>query len=363
MVVDQNSLKVKKYFLLIIFTLLFTSKSYSNSYSLTKIIELDEPWGSSFINKDEIIITEKSGKIKIVNINSKRFLEVKHNLNFLNVGQGGLLDILYKDNSIWVSYSEDRGNSKTSTSIAKAKLDKTELNFKNIFQANPPIDSGYHFGSRLAIKGNYLFASAGERGQGMISQDFTKHPGSIIRIHTDGSIPKDNPKFDGRSNWLPEIYQIGIRNPQGLTLSPYDEKIYLSNHGARGGDWFGEAKKGENYGWKILGWGGTNYSGTKIGPKWKPGFTKAIQYWVPSIAASAITIYKGKEFEEWNGHALVTSLKNKSLRKLIFNDLSNVKEEIIFKNKIGRIRDIQVHPDNGKIYFLGEGALWLMEKN
>ena len=196
----------------------------------------------------------------------------------------------------------------------------------------------------------------------MIAQDPTKHPGSVIRINIDGSIPKDNPKFQGKSDWLPEIYQIGIRNPQGLTLSPFDEKIYMSNHGARGGDWFGEAKKGENYGWKILGWGGTNYSGIPIGPKWKPGFTKAIQYWVPSIATSAITIYKGEEFSEWNGHALITSLKDKSLRKLIFDDLSNVKEEIIFKNKIGRIRDIQVHPNNGKIYFLGEDALWLMEK-
>ena len=83
---------------------------------------------------------------------------------------------------------------------------------------------------------------------------------------------------------------------------------------------------------------------------------------MPSIATSAITIYKGKEFSEWNGHALITSLKDKSLRKLIFDDLSNVEEEIIFKNKIGRIRDIQVHPNNGKIYFLGEDALWLMEK-
>ena len=83
---------------------------------------------------------------------------------------------------------------------------------------------------------------------------------------------------------------------------------------------------------------------------------------MPSIATSAITIYKGKEFNEWNGHALITSLKDKSLRKLIFDDLSNVKEEIIFKNKIGRVRDIQVHPNNGKIYFLGEDALWLMEK-
>ena len=65
-----------------------------------------------------------------------------------------------------------------------------------------------------------------------------------------------------------------VRNPQGLTLSPFDQKIYISNHGAKGGDWFGEVKKGENYGWKILGWGGTNYSGTKIGPKWKPGLQK-----------------------------------------------------------------------------------------
>ena len=354
---------MKKLFFCLIILFCFSSNSYSKNYKFTKIIELNEPWGSSFINKDELIITEKNGKIKIVNINSGEVSEVDHNLNFLKVGQGGLLDILHKDNFLWISYSEDRGDWKTSTSIAKAKLDKKELNFKNIFQAEPPIDSGYHFGSRLAIKDNYLFASAGERGQGMIAQDPTKHPGSIIRIHLDGSIPKDNPKFEGKTDWLPEIYQIGVRNPQGLTVSDYDGKIYLSNHGARGGDWFGEAKKGENYGWKILGWGGKNYSGTKIGPKWKPGFTKAIQYWVPSIATSAITIYEGNEFKDWNGHALITSLKDESLRKLIFNDLSNVKEDLIFKNKVGRIRDIQVHPSNGKIFFLSEDGLWLMEKN
>ena len=354
---------MKKLFFCLIILFCFSSNSYSKNYKFTKIIELNEPWGSSFINKDELIITEKNGKIKIVNINSGEVLEVDHNLNFLKVGQGGLLDILHKDNFLWISYSEDRGDWKTSTSIAKAKLDKKELNFKNIFQAEPPINSGYHFGSRLAIKDNYLFASAGERGQGMIAQDPTKHPGSIIRIHLDGSIPKDNPKFEGKTDWLPEIYQIGVRNPQGLTVSDYDGKIYLSNHGARGGDWFGEAKKGENYGWKILGWGGKNYSGSKIGPKWKPGFTKAIQYWVPSIATSAITIYEGNEFKDWNGHALITSLKDKSLRKLIFNDLSNVKEDLIFKNKVGRIRDIQVHPSNGKIFFLSEDGLWLMEKN
>ncbi len=352
---------MKKFLICLNFLLIF---SYSNASTLSfkKIVNLNEPWGSTFLNDHELLITEKSGEIKLVNLKTKNITKINHNLEVLEYGQGGLLDILYKDNIVWVTYTEDRGNYKTSTSIARGKFNKNAIEFANIFQAHPPIDSPYHFGSRLAIDGEYLYASVGERGQGMIAQDTSKHPGSIIRIHLDGKIPKDNPKFLDKKNWLPEIFQIGVRNPQGLVLSPFDKKIYISNHGAKGGDWFGEVKKGENYGWKILGWGGTNYSGTKIGPKWKPGFTKAIKYWVPSIATSAITIYKGEEFKEWNGSALITSLKDMSLRKLDFQNLENVEEEIIFQRKIGRIRDIQVHPKNGKIYFLSKESLWIMEK-
>ena len=272
------------------------------------------------------------------------------------------MDILHKDSTVFVSYSENRLKGMSSTSVARAKLNLEKLDFKNIFQAQPPINSGYHFGSRLVIKKEYLYITAGERGQGMIAQDYTKHPGSIIRINLDGSIPKDNPKFINRKNWLPEIYQIGVRNPQGMSLSPFDNKIYLTNHGARGGDWFGTANFGENYGWKILGWGGTNYSGTKIGPKWKPGFTKAIKYWVPSIAVSAMTIYKGDTFKEWNGDALITSLKDQSLRKLKFNKMKFINEKIIFKGNIGRIRDIKIHK-NGDLYLLSDrGELWRMYK-
>ena len=348
--------------IIIVLFIFFCTNLKATEFNLKKILNLNEPWGSSFINENELLITEKSGIIKIINLKKKEISIIDHNLNVLEYGQGGLLDILFKDNVVWVSYTEDRGNDKTSTSIARGDFNRQKIEFKNLFQAYPPIDSPYHFGSRMAIKDDYLFASVGERGQGMIAQDASKHPGSIIRIHLDGKIPKDNPKFLNKKDWLPEIFQIGVRNPQGLALSPFDQKIYISNHGAKGGDWFGEVKKGENYGWKILGWGGTNYSGTKIGPKWKPGFTKAIKYWVPSIATSAITIYKGEEFDEWNGYALITSLKDMSLRKLDFNTLKNVEEEIIFQRKIGRIRDIQVHPKNGKIYFLSKDSLWIMEK-
>ena len=191
---------------------------------------------------------------------------------------------LYYNKDIYISYSENRGNWKSSTSVARGQFGKYAIKFKNIFRADPPIESGYHFGSRLVIKNKKLYITVGERGQGMIAQDASKHPGSIIRINLDGSAPKDNPKFKNKKEWLPEIFQIGLRNPQGMALSPFDNKIYLTNHGAKGGDWFGTANFGENYGWKILGWGGTNYSGTKIGPKWLPGFTKPIKYWIPSIA-------------------------------------------------------------------------------
>ena len=354
--------------ILIIFSIFFCffNNAYAQEFKLEKIIDgLNNPWSLSFIDKENIVFTEKQGKLYLLNIKNKKISEIKHDLNVLEYGQGGLLDVLFMDQDLYISYSEDRGDWKTSTSVAKGKFNQNNISFKNIFRAEPPIDSKYHFGSRLVIKNKYIFITAGERGQGMIAQDPTKHPGSVIRINLDGSIPKDNPKFKDKDkkNWLPEIFQIGVRNPQGAALSPFDNKVYLSNHGAKGGDWFGTANYGENYGWKILGWGGTNYSGTKIGPKWKEGFTKPIKYWVPSIAVSAISIYKGNEFKEWNGDALITSLKDKSLRKIKFEDTKLINEKVIFKGEIGRIRDIKIQKETGEIYLLtDEGSLWRMYK-
>ena len=324
---------------------------------------LNSPWSFSFINENKILVTEKSGNILLIDLNTKKTKKIKHNLQILEDGQGGLLEVLYYNDQVFVSYSENLKKGNSSTSVASAKFNENVLNFKNIFRAVPPINSGYHFGSRLVIKDNLLYVTVGERGKGMIAQDPTKHPGSIIRIHLDGKIPKDNPKFKGKRNWKPEIYQIGVRNPQGMALSPYDDKIYLTNHGAKGGDWFGEAKFGENYGWKILGWGGTNYTGTRIGPKWKPGFTKAIKYWVPSIAVSSMVIYKGIEFKEWNGDALITSLRDQSLRKIKFKSNKFQNEKIIFKGTIGRIRDIEIQESTGKIFLLTDsGSIWRLQK-
>jgi glucose/arabinose dehydrogenase len=355
---------MKKNTLITLLIFFYTFNIFANEPKLDQIINgLDNPWSLTFVNNDKVLITEKSGNLLLVNLNNRKTRKINHNLNILEDGQGGLLEVLYYKDQVFVSYTEDRKKGNSSTSVAKAKFNNLELNFQNIFRAEPAINSGYHFGSRLVIKDDFIYVTAGERGKGMIAQDPQKHPGSIIRIHLDGKIPKDNPKFIDKKDWLPEIFQIGVRNPQGMDLSPFDNKIYITNHGAKGGDWFGEVKHGENYGWKILGWGGTNYAGTKIGPKWMPGFTKAIKYWVPSIAASSMVIYKGKEFKEWNGDALITSLRDQSLRKIRFKDNNFINEKIILKGKIGRIRDIEIQENTGRIFLLtDEGSIWRLEK-
>jgi len=189
------------FFLLI----LFTKASYAADFKLEKILDLKDPWSLTFINKDELLITEKEGEIVYFNINNKTLKKIKHNLNYKVDGQGGLLDILKYKNEIFICYTENRGGSNTSTSIAKADFSLEQLNFKNIFQANPPINSGFHFGCRIVIKEDHLYASAGERAGGNIAQDVKSHVGKMIRINLDGSAPQDNPKFKGKADWLPEI--------------------------------------------------------------------------------------------------------------------------------------------------------------
>ena len=186
---------MKIYYLIIIFIFNF-SITTAEEFKLIKITDdLKSPWSLSFINQNEALITEKPGNIIHINIQKTELKKIKHNLKVLEHRQGGLLDVLYQDQNIYISYSENRGNSNSSTSVAKGVFNQNNIKFNNIFRAEPPIDSGFHFGSRLVIKDKYLFITAGERGEGMIAQDASKHPGSIIRINLDGSIQKDNPKL------------------------------------------------------------------------------------------------------------------------------------------------------------------------
>ena len=153
-----------KFFKIIIFLFFISPVSSNEVFKLKKITDLNNPWSLTFISEKEVLVSDKEGQIQLINLQSGLKQIVQHNLNYKVDGQGGLLEILKNKEDIYICYTEDRNSGKTSTSIAKAKYSRKNLNFKNIFQANPPINSGYHFGCRMVIQDNkYLFASAGER--------------------------------------------------------------------------------------------------------------------------------------------------------------------------------------------------------
>ena len=356
----------------------------NQKFKLVKVTEnLNYPWGMTFIDKENLLVTEKNGKLYKINIKNGIKKEISHeiqSIKFKNVKkvssqQGGLLDVLYNNGWIYFSYSHvfkkenmDTPSSSrfSSTAIARGRLkDNKILNLEVLFIAKPKLTTGKHFGSRMVIKDKFLFASFGDRGLGMIAQDPEQHPGSIIRIKTDGSLPPDNPKAKGKKNWLPEIYQIGLRNPQGMTINPNNNNIYFSNHGPRGGDSIGVVSFAGNYGWKKIAWGGTEYIGTKIGKSALNNiYDDPVKIWVPSIGVGNLTFYNGKTFSDWAGDLLVTATGSKMLIRIDFNNEKIIAKEYILKDEIGRVRDLEVDA-NGDIYLISDefnSKLWKITK-
>ena len=337
------------------------------SINLEKIdigTKLNNPWALEFINDNEILITEKSGSLIYANLETNKYHRIIHKIPVASIGQGGLLDIKIHDGYLYVSFSLKNDDDKYTTAIGKGTISddfKKLNNFRILFKAEPSYSSGKHFGSRIIIKDNYLFATIGERGQGDVGQNLNSHAGSIIRINLDGSVP-ENP-FEGE---LKEIFMIGVRNPQGMALSKEGDLI-ISNHGAKGGDFIGQVESGSNYGWNKIGWGGTNYTGTKIGDgiPFKEEYKYPLLSWVPSIAPSDLIFYYGNEFSEWNGDILATSLKYKLLIKLEYKDEKVINKHIVFKDKIGRLRDVDIN-SNGEIFIITDeldSSIWKLTSN
>ena len=343
--------------------------SNEDDYNLIRIDldrTFDNPWAIEFINDDELIITEKNGNLTYVDLNTNTTKSIENQIPSVQVGQGGLLDVLINEDFLYVSFSIKNEDNNFTTAIGRGKLidDYSKLSdFEILFEALPYYKETVHFGSRIIIDENYLYASIGERGKGNVAQELDSHAGSIIRINLDGSIP-ENP-FKGQTE-LDEIYMMGVRNPQGMAKDK-DGNLHISNHGAKGGDFIGKIESGGNYGWNNIGWGGENYWGTSIGSgeKFSEEYNLPILSWVPSIAPSDLIFYKGTEFSDWEDDILVTSLKYKLLIKISLENENISREEIIFKDKIGRLRDVDIN-SVGEIFIITDekdSHIWKLTSN
>lgn len=324
---------------------------------------LEHPWGLQFLPDGRMLVTERPGRLRIIEKDGKLSKPISGVPKVWAKQQGGLLDVRLSqsfadDGVIFLSFSEPRGGGKAATAVARARLILDDgsgrlEDVKLIFQQQPAYDSGIHFGSRIVIdKTGALFITTGDRGQFDPAQDPSVTVGKVIRINPDGSIPDDNPKIDG---WAPEIWSIGHRNIQGAVLDEATGQLWTVAHGARGGDELNHPEKGKNYGWPVISYG-RHYSGEKIGEgQKKTGMEQPVYYWDPSIAVSGLELYTGDLFPDWKGNFLVGGLAGAHLARLVMKDGEVTGHEKLLEDEGYRIRDVRQGPD-GAVYLLVDEA-------
>lgn len=322
---------------------------------------LAHPWGLVFLPDGRMLVTERTGRMRIVTRDGKLSKPLEGVPPVFARSQGGLFDVALDRNfgqnrTVYFSYAEpfDGGGR---TALARATLDAGDTprltGVSVIYRQRGPASRGAHFGGRIAqsADGN-LFVSNGEHFTGRdMAQTLDNHLGKVVRITPDGKAPSDNP-FVGKAGALPEIWSIGHRNPQGLTINPADGTLWEQEHGAQGGDEINIIAPGKNYGWPVVSYG-VNYDDTIVGTgkKTAPGIEDPVWHWTPSIAPSGMTFYTGDLFPGWKGNLINGALKFQLLSRLEIKDGKVVKEERLLQGLGERIRDVRQGPD-GALYLL-----------
>ena len=339
-----------------------TYRSDEHAFRVVKVVEgLDQPWSLAFLPDGRMLVTEKAGRLRII-ANGQLDPKPVSGLPETTVhGQGGLHDVVLhpqfeKNQLIYLAYAA-RGNDGAGTEMARGRLVGHRLEeVQVLFRQSPKGNAGQHFGGRIVFdRAGYVYLTLGDRGERDRAQKPDDHAGSVIRLHDDGRVPKDNP-FVGKAGWKPEKFTLGNRNMQGAALHPQTGVLWTHEHGPQGGDEVNVIRAGVNYGWPVITYGRNYGLGTRIGEGTrKEGMAQPIHYWVPSIAPSGMAFYTGDKFPRWRGDLFVGALRDQMLVHLKLEGEKVLKEQRLLQGALGRIRDVRVGPD-GFIYLLTDAS-------
>jgi glucose/arabinose dehydrogenase len=328
----------------------------------TVVSGLEHPWALAFLPDGRILVTERPGRLRIVDTTGRLSEPLGGVPAVQAVSQGGLLDVAIdpdfaQNQLVYLSYSEPGEDGVSGTSVARGRLGNGRLeNVQVIYQQEPKVRSGGHYGSRLVFsRDGKLFITQGDRQAGSFrqqAQQLSSGIGKIVRLNRDGTIPSDNP-FVGRVDARPEIWSLGHRNAQAAALHPETGELWTVEHGAAGGDELNHPEKGKNYGWPVITYG-RDYSGASIGEAaQKEGMEQPVYYWDPVIAPSGMTFYTGDRYPGWKGSAFVGSMGRRALVRLTIENGRVTREE---RYDLGaRVRDVQQGPD-GLLYVVTDEA-------
>ncbi len=326
----------------------------------TEVAAFDEPWAMAFLPDGRLLVTEKQGALKLVDVASGKVGDVTGVPAVDYGGQGGFGDVAlhprFADNHlVYVSYAEAGDGDTRGAAVARGTLALDDAGggrlegMKVIWRQVPKVSGRGHYGHRLLFGGDgKLWITSSERQKFDPAQDMRTNLGKMIRLDDDGGVPADNP-FADQGGVAAQVWSLGHRNLLGIDFDAQG-RLWEVEMGPRGGDELNLIERGGNYGYPIVS-NGDHYDGRVIPDHpTRPEFDAPKAWWNPVISPSSLMIYSGAMFPQWQGDAFIGGLSSQSLVRIEF-DGDKAREAQRF-DMGHRIRAVEQGPD---------GAIWLLE--
>jgi len=344
-------------------------KSEKQTFLVEEVTDgLSIPWGLAFISNTQLLITERAGSIKLLDMQNKTLTPIQGAPAVMAQGQGGLLDVAvppdFKTGDwIYFTFVRNKGGEGV-TVLARAKLTANKLvQWQDLLETQSATGTGRHFGSRIVFDENgYVYFGVGDRGERPMSQDLSNHAGSVMRLYRDGRVPQDNP-FSIRADVPSEIWSYGHRNPQGMAYDYANKRLWLIEHGPRGGDEINRVLPGRNYGWPVISYGKEYWGPLAVGEgTHREGMEQPIKQYTPSIAPSSLLLYSGNSFPAWRGNLFSGALKLTHLNRVTLSeDGKAIGEERLLDELEERIRALAQGPQGWLYYSTDSGKIYVMK--
>jgi len=327
-------------------------ESGKGTFRVETVLEgLESPWAIIPVPDGRIFITERPGRLRLVENGRLSSAPVPGVPRVAYQGQGGLLDMAlhpgYASNRlVYLAYTVD-SDAGLMTRIARFKETPEGLTeMKVVFPGFPGSEKAKHFGCRMVFgPDGKLYFTLGERGEGKRAQDLMDLNGKTLRLNEDGTLPPDNP-FAGRKDARPEIFSYGNRNPQGMAVQPGTGHIVQTDHGPSwndapgGGDEVNLIVAGGNYGWPVV-----------HHRENKEGMIAPLLEYTPAIAPSGAVFYTGEAFPGWKNDFFFATLVGRKVVRVKFKGQEPVEQEFLLEERFGRLRDVAQGLD-GTIYVI-----------
>jgi glucose/arabinose dehydrogenase len=335
---------------------------------------LSHPWSLVFLPDGNLLVTERPGRLRVVRNGVLDPTPISGVPRPRTDGNGGLMDIAIhpkfaENRLVYLTYTKPVENGRGTPALARGRLDGNALVDVKDLVVPEAYDGNSGLGGRIVFgrDGMIYFATGGNIPK--VSQDPASLRGKILRLRDDGSVPPDNP-FVNRAGYRPEIFTLGHRNTLALIVHPETGAVWNSENGPNGGDEINIILAGRNYGWPLVSFG-REYPGPRVSEHpTREGFESPLVTWIPSIAASGMTVYTGERFPAWKGNAFVGAMRTGEiqgtghLQRIVFNaKTEEIRRESMLNELRQRIREVRQGPD-GLLYLLtdeDDGALLRIE--